>query len=60
MEINMSRHIYNPRTLICSCGRTKEQHLKIELTNLRIKEKWLNGDVDIEKDFAELDNVLNN
>jgi hypothetical protein len=30
------KHSYDPRTLICSCGKTKIKHLEMDLKN----EKW--------------------
>lgn len=30
------RHYYNPTTFVCSCGKTKEKHVDIEL----LTEKW--------------------
>ena len=44
--------------MVCSCGRTFENHLLIDLTNENIRARWINGDVNIERDFAELDQVL--
>lgn len=51
-------HTLDQNTLLCSCGKTKEQHMNIELCNEKIAQKWLDGDVDLQEDFACLDRAL--
>lgn len=33
---NQNRHVTDPATMLCSCGKTKEQHANVKLT----EEKW--------------------
>ena len=54
----VNNHIINTNTLVCSCGRTSENHIRVELTSKKIQGKWVDGDVNLERDFAELDKVL--
>ena len=56
---DINRHIMNPNTLICSCGRSFEGHKNIEL----MSEKWrmnnFEGKVNVEKMFNEIDEIIN-
>lgn len=53
----MSYHHINPTNMVCSCGRTKEQHIMINLMNDKWKMNNGEGKVDVEKMFKEIDEV---
>ena len=53
----INRHILDDNH-ICSCGRTRMQHFAIELENERIKEKRYLDDIELEKDFSSLGEVI--
>lgn len=50
----MKKHEYNPRTLVCRCGKTFEQHMDTKLMNDKVRRRWAEGDVDLVRDFALL------
>lgn len=52
------RHLLNTNTLVCSCGRTRENHINLEITNERVRERWFKGDVDFDRDYADIDKAL--
>jgi len=56
--IKPKRHSYDSRTLVCSCGKTSEQHLGIELLNDRIKTKWFLGEGDLVEDFEAITKLI--
>ena len=51
------RHVYD-NNLVCSCGRTYENHKKIDLVSEKISDRWQGGIVDIENDFKSIEEAL--
>lgn len=52
------KHQYNYNTLVCSCGRTKEQHINIQLVSDKWSYRNLEGKPNVKEMFEEIDKVL--
>lgn len=51
---NMQRHTMDNKTLVCSCGKTKEKHFSEELLVDKWRMKNEMGEVDLEQMVKEL------
>ena len=50
-------HGYNAQTMVCRCGRTKENHMNIELVGNKWRHKNAEGEVNLGKMFAEIEHA---